>query len=133
MGAQIRQLLTFLDKAYHRKQVVLPAMPPDQLVESFSDYIVQKTTRIRNDLNEQAFDLPPELPELDPDEASTSFTTFGTTSVEDVEKIITSAASGSRVQDPNPMWILKQCKDEVLHIITEIVNLSLTSGMHILL
>ena len=63
-------------------------MLPDQLVESFSDYFIQKITHIWSDVNEQAFDLPPELPELDPDEDATSFTTFGTASVKDVEKII---------------------------------------------
>ena len=47
-----------------------PHMPPDQLVESLSNYFIEKITRIRNDLNEQVFDLPPELPELDPDEAA---------------------------------------------------------------
>ena len=46
-------------------------MPPDQLVAYFSDYFIQKITRVRSDLNKQAFDLPPELPELDPDEGAT--------------------------------------------------------------
>ena len=101
-------------------------MPPDQLVESFSDYFIQKITRIRNDLNEQAFDLPPELPELYPEEPAASFVTFGTVSVKDVQKIISSASGASCAQDPVPTWILKQC--DLLHTITEIVNSSLRSG-----
>ena len=57
-------LFTLLDKVCHRKQVVLPNMP----TEYFNDCFIQKITRVRNDVNEQVFDLPPELQELDPDE-----------------------------------------------------------------
>ena len=99
-------------------------MPPDQLVESFNDYFIQKITRIRIDLNELAFDLPPELSERDPDKASTSFATFGTASGKDFEKIVSSETSESCAQDPIHTWILNQSKEELLPTITEFVNLS---------
>ena len=53
------------------------------------------------------------------------FATFGTVSVKDVEKIISSASRG---QDPIPTWILKQCEDQLLPSTTEIVSLSLRAG-----
>ena len=45
-----------------------------------------------------------------------------------VTKIMTSAPSASCAQDLIHTWILKQCKDELLPTITEVVNLSLISG-----
>ena len=47
------------------------------------------------------FDLPQDIPELDPVEAATSFTTFGTMSVKDVENIRSSASVHrvSRIQN----------------------------------
>ena len=123
-----KSLFTFLDKVCHRKQVVLPDQQPAELVASFNDYFVQKITRIRKDLDEQALHLPPDPPELDTDEAPSSFATFSPVSILDVEKIVSSATGSSCAQDPIPTWILKQCKDELLPIITDIVNRSLSSG-----
>ena len=75
-------------------------MPPDQLVESF--------TRDRNNLKEQALDLPPERPEPDPDEAASSFATSEMVSIKDVENIISSPSSEKCAQDPVYIWILKE-------------------------
>ncbi|KAK2158063.1 hypothetical protein LSH36_178g06003 [Paralvinella palmiformis] len=69
------------------------------------------------------------LPELDTDEAASSFATFSPVSVLDVGKIVSSA---SCAQDPIPTWNLKHCKDELLTTITDIVNRSLSSGAGIL-
>jgi len=49
-------------------------------------YFVQKITRIRKDPDEQALPLPPDLPELDTEEAASSFATFSPVSVLDVER-----------------------------------------------
>lgn len=123
-----KSLFTFLDKVCHRKQVVLPDLPPDHLVTNFNEYFVEKITKIRKNLEEQIVDLPSDQPELDPDEATTSFTSFSHVSVEEVDKIIASASGASCALDPIPTWIMKQCKDELLPIITEIVNKSLIAG-----
>ena len=123
-----KSLFTFLDKVCHRKQVVLPDLTPDQLVTSFNDYVIQKITRIRKDLDEQNIDLPLYQLELDPDEATTSLTSFSHVSVEEVDKIIASASGAYCALDPIPTWIMKQCKYELLPTITEIVNKSLKTG-----
>jgi len=57
-----KSLFSFLNKVCHKKQVVLPDQPGDKLVSSFNDFFLQNTERIRNDLDEQAADLPPDLP-----------------------------------------------------------------------
>jgi len=105
---------------------VLPDLQPAKLVASFNEYFVQKITRIRKDLDEQALCLPSDLP--DTNEAASSFATFSRLSVLDVEKIVSSASGATCAQDPIPTWILKQCKNELLPIITDIVNISLSSG-----
>jgi len=77
-----KSLLTFLDKVYNRKQVVLVAL--------FNDYFVQKINRIHKDIDEQSLPLSPDLPEHDTDEATSSFATFSHVLVLDVEKIFIS-------------------------------------------
>ena len=46
----------------------------------------------------------------------------------DMEKIVLSLFGASCVQDLIPTWILKQCKDELLPTIKDIINRSLSSG-----
>ena len=83
-----KSLLTFLDKVYYRKQVVLHELLPAQLVALFNDYFVQRITFFPKDIDEQA--LSPDLPEFDTDEATSSFATFSHALVLDVEKIFIS-------------------------------------------
>ena len=111
-----------------QKQVVLPDQPVDKLVSSFNDFFVQKIERIQKDLKEQTGDLSPDPPEHDDERAVTSLTSFTPVSVQDVEKILSSASGASCALDAIPTWILKNCKQELLPVITQIVNLSLTSG-----
>ena len=112
----------------YEKQSLLPDGSAEELVTSFNDYFVQKITRIRKDLNDQHRDIPIYLPELDPDENDHHFSEFDDVSPEQVEKIIKSASSATCTLDPIPTWILKQCFQELLPTITQIVNLSLASG-----
>jgi exonuclease III len=123
-----KSLFSFLNKVCHKKQVVLPDQPADKLVSSFNDFFVQKIERIRKDLDEQAGNIPQDIPEHDTERAVTSLTSFTPVSVQDVEKILSSASGASCALDPIPTWILKNCKQELLPVITKIVNLSLTSG-----
>ena len=52
-----------------------------------NDFFVQKIEHIRKDLDEQAGDLPPDLPEHDTERADTSLTSFTPVSIQDVEKL----------------------------------------------
>ena len=83
-----KSLFTFLDKVCHRKHLVLRELQPAQLVASFYDYFVRKITGIRKYTDERTLHLLPDLPELDTDEAGSSFTTFCPVSVLNVEKIV---------------------------------------------
>ena len=118
-----KSLFAFLDKVCHQKYVGLPELQSVQLVASFNDYFVPKITSIHKYLDKQP--VPPDLQELDTDEAGSSFATFSPMSVLDVDKIVSSA---SGAENPISTWILKQCKDELLSHITNTVNHSLSSG-----
>ena len=48
---------------------------------------------------------------------------------DDVRKLIKDMATKHSALDPIPTWLLKDCLDEFLPIITNIVNLSLQSGI----
>ena len=106
-----KSLFAFLDKVGHKKKSLLPDGSAEDLVTHFNDYFVQKITRIRQDLDVQAKDLPVDLPELDPEESDNIFSDFSEVSLEQVEKIITSASNATCALDPIPTSIVKQCKN----------------------
>ena len=123
-----KSLFGFLDKICQKKQSLLPDGTADDIVTKFNDYSVQKITRIGTDLDGQARDLPTDVTEMDPVEHDHVLSEFKKVSPEQVDKIIKSASNATCALDPLPTWILKQCTQELLSTITQIVNLSLTSG-----
>ena len=79
----------------------LPGQPAEPLVSSFNDFFVQKIERIRKDLDEQAGNIPQDIPEHDTERAVTSLTSFSPVSVQDIEKILSSASGASCAFDPS--------------------------------
>ena len=57
-----------------------------------------------------------------------SLTEFSTLSVDDVRKLISRSAKKSSSLDPMPTTLVVQCLDELLPVITAIINQSLRSG-----
>jgi len=57
-----------------------------------------------------------------------SLTEFSTLSVDDVRKLISRSAKKSSSLDPKPTSLVVQWLDELLHVITAIINMSLMSG-----
>jgi len=91
-----KSLFAFLNKVCHRKQVILlDQSAADQLVSSFNDFSVQKIKFIQKCLNEQADDPPPNIPEVDTDEAVSSLTSSTPVFVQNVD--IIPSVSGSTV------------------------------------
>ena len=60
--------------------------------------------------------------------SSTKFSTFTEMELDDIRKLAATLFSKSRVLDPLPSSIFKQCTDLLLPTITNIVNLSLREG-----
>ncbi len=83
------------------------------LVNKFSDYFIEKITKIRSNLHEA------QPSQVAASTASCKFTLseFHPVSEEAVRKIIKDSPSKSCSLDPLPTWLLKQCLDTLLSVI----------------
>ena len=84
-----------------------------------SNYFVEKIDKIRDDLTSG------EQPNLYADDVE--FTGTCRVSPEEVRDVIKQSATKSCGLDPTPTWILKECTEELLPLITAIANKSLES------
>ena len=105
----------------------LPTGSDDNIAEMFSDYFVDKIDNIRLSIQSAVSD--------DQDiEANVSvhfmqpLTTFNSVSEQAVEKIIRSSANKSCDLDPMPTELVKMALPDLLPLMTNIINKSLTSG-----
>ncbi len=121
-----KTLFRVVDKLLHRNsQTPLPSHDSmNVLVDQFANFFVDKIAKIRESLNQsQATHRQagprPHVPTL---------SEFPAVTEEYVKKLITGGAAKSCMLDPVPTWIVKDCLDALLPIITEIINLSLSSA-----
>jgi hypothetical protein len=96
----------------------------DELVERFSEFFVQKIENIRAGLEAAG---PPCQP--DQHTQAGALTSFANVSVADVASLLKSCPVKSSLRDPIPTFFLLQFADLLLHPITKIINLSLSSGV----
>ena len=117
-----------MNKIMHRNQLnPLPEhSSATQLTNNFSNFFKAKIEKIQElfdaDVN-SAFEF-----DLDISDQSILFTCFKPLSEAEVKKIIAESNTTSCELDPIPTFLLKQCLDELLPVITRIVNLSITEG-----
>lgn len=100
----------------------LPETTSDtELAETFSTFFTEKIVRIRESLGEcnNCSAATTDTPEHD-----ILLTSFGSVSIEEVKKLIMKSPDKSCDLDPVPTWLLKQCINELLPLITAIVNVS---------
>ena len=121
-----KALFKVVNKLFHRSgPSPLPRHESAELLANmFADFFVEKIEKIR-----QQFDANPTASSW-PCQRQTKhlLTTFPPVTEEHVEKLIKASATKSCSLDPIPTWLLKTCLNELLPIITEIVNLSLSSA-----
>lgn len=97
------------------------------LAEAFSSYFCSKITTIRDDLDAiPAVDSNQPFPDMVCDVQTLS--DFTPTTEEEVRKLIMGSASKSCDLDPIPTWLLKDCLELLLPLLTSIVNASLSSS-----
>ena len=96
------------------------------LADSFVQFFNDKITKLQQKL--EATDMPPLSVEIN-ETCTTSFAEFDIVTEEEVLEAIKSASITSCPLDPLPVNIFKQCLPEVLPSITNVVNMSLSSGM----
>ena len=114
-----------LNSALHRK--VDPPLPPNDdestLAEEFSEFFDEKIEKIRLKLDQNEHQKPVELN----GEVNKPLLEFKMVTEDEVKKILQKMSKSCQL-DPIPMWLAKECMDEILPIITQIINRSLSLG-----
>ena len=107
-----------------------PSLPnggtPKELAQQFSNFFTQKIDTIRHDLQSIASPIS-QLPETHAD-VSEPLVAFAPASQEEVRAIIKKSPDKSCELDPVPTWLLKQCLDELLPLVTNIINTSMEAS-----
>ena len=107
------------------KSCILPCSSKiSDLVETFSDYFIEKISSIRRNLDSKCISSP--IFELFSGE--TTMSNFKHMNQEDVKSIIMTSPVKSCPLDPIPTSLLIQNIDSILESITEIINDSLSTG-----
>ena len=103
---------------------------PLTLAEQFNEFFVRKIDSIQVSIDElcQQENLRPFTTVRNQTADTTTFSEFKYLSEEEVKSIINSSSSKSCSLDPIPTWLVKQCIDQLLPVITSLINLSLQSG-----
>ena len=97
-----------------------------ELVERFATFFSDKIKKIRNEI---CHNISNSNSDHVPQNNIKSFlTTFEPATSEEISKLIRKCASKSCDLDPLPTWLLKLCLEELLPVITHIVNLSLSTS-----
>jgi hypothetical protein len=97
----------------------------NDLVEKFADFFEDKIINIRNQLQSQQAHSPKPDPKV---LCNSRLADFAVTDESEVRKIIMKSPTKSCNLDPVPSWLVKCCINELLPVLTAVVNLSLTSG-----
>ena len=104
----------------NQQQKKLPDSDDDQILSNqFNDFFHNKIARIRAHLNtdshSEIYEQPPTY---------TKFTILRPTTSNEIRSLILTSNNSSCILDPIPTKLLKQCVDEVLPMITAMVNKS---------
>ena len=126
--AQPRKLWHTVNTILHRKPPsILPTtIPATSLADRFASFFTDKITNLHSHLAAGATTLSPHIqPPATPSELSA----FRHVSKDEVIKLIRQAPNKQCALDPIPMSLLKQCCHILAPVITDIVNLSLSTGV----
>ncbi len=126
-SADPKNLFNVINKALHRKEdTPFPGgKSDDELANEFNEFFDGKIQTIRDNLDngQNNHTFKTETPKY-----TQTLTEFRSLSPEEVRKLIISSASKHCDLDPIPTWLLKECIDDLLPLITQIINLSLLLG-----
>ena len=124
------QKTIFKISKYPLVEVGSPSLPqcetPKALANKFSEFFTQKIVKIRHDI--QSTPVHNTLPTEESTTIQSTLSEFVPATMEEVCKIIMGSPNKSCELDPLPTWLLKECIDELLPLVTSIINASLMSG-----
>ncbi len=122
-----KNLFNVINKALHKKEdtPLPPGMSNEELANDFNEFFDGKIQTIRDNLDstQNSITLKPEITKY-----TQQLTEFRLLSQEEVKKLISTSANKHCELDPIPTWLLKECIDDLLPLITQIINLSLQLG-----
>ncbi|XP_070192425.1 uncharacterized protein [Littorina saxatilis] len=102
-------------------------IPTEDLSDAFSDFFSSKVQKIREELD-SATPTPSSPFTDDVEQTASSFVGFRPVTEQEVKRVITKSAPKTCALDPIPVPLLVECLDELLPVITSIINSSLLSG-----
>ena len=120
------KLFNFIDKLSAAKPAkILPLHDSaSDLAHQFSEFFCEKTKKVRDELEI----LPVNTPVHDEQIKVPQLSEFTEMSHAAVRKVIIDSKSKSCPLDPILSWLLKRCLDDLLPVVCDIVNYSITSG-----
>ena len=95
------------------------------LADRFSTFFAEKIEHIKDNLKNSQHS---ETINTCENSSTTTFSSLATLSEDSVREIIMKSPSTSCNLDPIPTWLLKKCADEIVPIITQIINMSFQNG-----
>ena len=102
-------------------------VPAKELPQWLSNLFIKKVDNIRSDLQTRQIQMSENVPEL-PTAMSVVLAYFKPAVQEEVRSVIRKAPVKSCKLDPIPTWLLKQCLDELVPLVTAIINRSMETG-----
>jgi hypothetical protein len=125
-----RDMFKALNYALHRK-TASPMPPSDDistLANEFSKFFDDKILKIRSQLDGANDVTPIDVNGDDDSFRGTPLMKFKAMTEPQIKKILSGMTKSCKL-DPIPIWLAKECIDEVIPIMTRIVNLSLSQGL----
>ena len=126
--SQPRKLWQTVNTILHRRPPsILPlTIPTASLADRFASFFTDKITNLHSQLASVATSSSPHI---HPPTTPSKLSAFRPASKEEVIKLIRQAPNKQCALDPIPMSLLKQCCHILAPVITNIVNLSLSTGV----
>ena len=121
-----KALFSVTDQLFHTdSQKKLPkSIPCKELPNKFAMYFDEKIEALRCELDSASNVVQPDFGSF----SGTALTEFESVTEESIRKLILDCPSKPCLLDPLPVSLLKECLDDVVPLITKIINVSLTSG-----
>ena len=112
------------DILHHNKEVKLPThSSAEELANNFATFFKEKIDKIRQGLPHIDGSLVFPIPQC-----TSSWTRFDQVTDEEIHKIIVKSPTKGCSLDPMPTWLVKGATEELIPVVTSIVNSSLSSG-----
>ncbi len=122
-----KTLFKVINKAIHRKQDnPMPQGKTNQeLADEFADFFTDKIANIRTKIEQDPLS---NTPQVEQKRYKTELRNFNLLTEENVRKLLMKSSNKHCELDPIPTTLLKLCIEDLLPLITKIINLSLTLG-----